>query len=246
MLPIGSAGDVLRAAISEGRRALDVYESLTLISNYGIEVCETRLARSPDEAVAHAEEIGYPVVLKVASPDVLHKSDVGGLAVGLSSPADVRVAYSRLVEAVRSKVPHARLRGVVVQEMVEGGYEAIVGGYVDDQFGPVVMYGLGGVLVELFRDVAFEIAPVTEAEALEMVSRTKSFRVLTGYRGRPRADVGALCRLISRASQMVWELRDVVRELDMNPVFVLPEGSGCKVADARVVLRRPGLAAPTP
>jgi len=228
---------IIKRASSKGRRALDVYESLQLISYCGLNVCKFELARSVNEAVTLAEEIGFPVVLKVSSLDITHKFDVGAVALNLRSSDEVKVAFVRIVENVFKSNPLARIRGVVVQEMVTKGYEVIVGGYIDEQFGPVVMYGSGGLLVELFKDVVFDIAPVTQEEALEMISRTKSHKLLQGYRGGFKADINSLSRLIAKTSEVIWELRNHIKELDLNPVFVLKEGLGCKVADARVVLR---------
>jgi len=228
---------IIKCALSQERRVLDVYESLQLVSCWGLRICKIKLARSVNEAATLAEEIGYPVVLKVASPDITHKFDVGAIALNIRSASEVKAAFVRIVESVFKSNPSARVRGVVVQEMVTEGYEVIVGGYLDEQFGPVVMYGLGGLFVELFKDVTFDIAPVTEEEALEMISRTKSYKILRGFRGGFKADINSLCSMIAKTSNIIWELRDYIKEIDLNPVFVLREGLGYKIADARIILK---------
>jgi len=232
-----SAIKIIERALDQERKLLDVYESFQLISFYELRTCKFKLTRSVQEAVMAAEEIGYPVVLKVSSPDVVHKFDVGAVALNLRNSSEVRTMFIKIIDNVFKNNPSARIRGIIVQEMITEGYEVIVGGYIDEQFGPVVMYGLGGLFVELFKDVVFDIAPLTTAEAFEMISRTKSYKLLQGYRGGFRADISSLSHLISETSKMLWELKDYIKEVDFNPVFVLKEGLGYKIADARIVLK---------
>lgn len=226
--------DILGKAIAE-RRHPTLYEALRFIEAYGLSVARYRLARSADEAVEAAEELGYPVVLKVSSPDVIHKTEVGGVVVGLKGPKDVRRAYDSIVSALKGRVPGARLEGIVVQEMVEGGYEVIVGGLDDPQFGPVVAVGLGGVYVEVFKDVVFELAPISPREALRSIKMLKAARILEGYRGKPPADLYALAEFVSKVSQLIWDYRGRIKELDLNPTFAMAKG--VVAADARVILR---------
>lgn len=225
--------DVLRKAIAE-RRHPTLYEALKFVEAYGLPVARYRLARSADEAVEAAEELGYPVVLKVSSPDVIHKTEVGGVVVGLEGPEDVRKAYDSILSTLKGRVPGARLEGIVVQEMVRDGYEVIVGGLDDPQFGPVVAVGLGGVYVEVFKDVVFELAPITPKEALRSIRMLKAVRILEGYRGKPPADLNALAEFVSKASQLMWDYRGKIKELDLNPTFATPRGA--LAADARVIL----------
>ena len=228
--------EIFDRALGEGRKILTVYESKLAISSYGIPVTEMKLAKSEEDAIEAAKQIGYPVVLKIVSPDVIHKTDVGGVVLGIESEEKLREAYRRVLECVKRRVPGARVQGVLVEEMVEEGVEVIIGGLRDEQFGPVVLFGLGGIFVEVLRDVSYGIAPVDEAEALEMIERTRAYRLLKGYRGRRSCDISALANAISRTSEFLWELREYIAELDLNPVFVLEDGRGLKVADARIVL----------
>lgn len=238
MIPFKSnALRIIKQISKQGRHILDLYESLRLVSYCGLDVCKFGLARSAEEAVALAERIGYPVVLKASSPDITHKFDIGAVTLNVEKSDDVRRAFIRIIENVFKSNPSARVRGIIVQEMITEGYEVIVGGYFDEQFGPVIMYGSGGLLVELFKDVVFDIAPITPKEALEMILRTKSCKLLQGYRGRFKADINSLSRLIAKTSEIIWDFRDYIKELDLNPVFVLREGLGCRIADARIILK---------
>jgi len=226
--------DVLESAFSEGGGLLSLYESLRLVEAYGLPVARYGLAKTEDDAVELAEKLGYPVVLKVSSPDVSHKTDVGGVILGLEDPSEVRAAFRKIVSSVRERAPGARLEGIVVQEMVKGGYEVIIGGLIDPQFGPIVMVGMGGVYAEVYKDVVFELAPLAEEEALEAILRLKGSKILKGYRGRPPADLKALALVLSKTSQLVYELHGKVSELDLNPTFALPDR--VVIADARIVL----------
>ena len=231
-----TAKDILGKALSENRSNLSLYESLRLVESYGIPVAEYGLARTADEAVELAERIGYPVVLKVSSPDVSHKTEIGGVIVGLKSRSDVRDSFRKISDSLSKHSPQAKLEGVVVQKMIEGGYEVIVGGLVDPQFGPVVVVGLGGIFVEVYKDVAFELAPVSPEEALKALGTLKAIKILKGYRGKPPADLESLAEVVSKASNLLWEYKDFIGEMDLNPTFALPRGA--VVADARIILRR--------
>jgi acyl-CoA synthetase (NDP forming) len=182
-----------------------------------------------------AEQLGYPLVAKIVAAEIVHKSDVGGVIVGLESAEDVREAVRALVERVRAI--NARLEGILLQREVRGGIEALVGVTTDPTFGPLVVCGLGGVNVELTRDVAFRLAPVTDVDANEMLDSLRSKPLLDGYRGAPPADRPALIDLIRRISALV-EIVPELRELDLNPVKVSPPGQGCVVVDARMRVGR--------
>jgi acetyltransferase len=191
----------------------------------------TRDARAPsaDEAVAAADRLGYPVVLKADSPNILHKTEAGVVRLGLSDAAQVRTAYAE----VTARAPG----GVLVQEMVADAVEVIVGVTCDEQLGPILLFGSGGVLVEVYQDVALRRCPITLAEAFEMISEVKGARLLQGFRGRPAADVDALAQTLVAISHLGVHLEDELAELDLNPLMVLPAGEGVIAADALVVLK---------
>jgi len=184
-----------------------------------------------EEAVLKAKEIGFPVVLKIVSPDVIHKSDSGGVHVNLKDEESVRYAYREVLENVRSNAPQAKIEGVLIQPYFQGGLEVIVGGLVDQQFGPAVMFGLGGIFIELLKDVSFRVAPFTDEEGLKMIQEVKGFPLLTGYRGREPLDIKELTFFLSKVSRFMMENPQVL-ELDLNPVFLFPKG--LVISDARV------------
>jgi len=219
----------------EGRYVLMEPEAKRLCSEYGIPVPEFRLARSVEEAVRHAEEIGYPVVIKVVSPQVIHKTDVGGVVLNVSNAEQVREAYNRVVENTLRKLPSAEIVGVLVEEQARAGVEVIVGAFKDEQFGQTVMFGLGGVFVEALDDVSFRVAPVSESDAEEMVREIRGYRILEGYRGRPPADLEAIKSIVVNVSRMVMELQEI-REVDLNPIYVYDRGA--VAVDVRVILEK--------
>ncbi|MBI2856142.1 MAG: acetate--CoA ligase family protein [Chloroflexi bacterium] len=227
--------DVLQKARSDGRSVLNEVESKELLNEAGIPVMETRLARSRAEAVRIAQELGLPAVLKIVSPDVVHKSDVGGVKVGLNSARQVQEAYDSIISSVRQAVPSASIQGVSVQKMAPPGVEVIIGASTDPQFGHVVMFGMGGVLVEVLKDVALRLVPLTPRDAREMIREIKSFQILEGYRGAPPSDIGKLEAAILDLSRFL-ESHPEVREVDLNPVFCYPQG--IVAVDARVVLEK--------
>ncbi|HZQ35249.1 MAG TPA: acetate--CoA ligase family protein [Dehalococcoidia bacterium] len=224
---------IIAAARGEGRTLLNEVESKQLLEEAGISTTRARLATSRDEAVAAAQQIGFPVVLKVVSPDIAHKSDVGGVALNLADATAVGDAYDRIMSAVKAAQPNAKVLGVAVQTMAQPGTEVIVGMTKDPQFGPVLMFGLGGILVEVLKDVSFRIVPVSERDADQMIHEIKGFPVLEGVRGQQAADLPALRRLISQVSGFV-ERHPEIDELDLNPVFAYPDGA--LAVDARIVL----------
>jgi acetyltransferase len=200
------------------------------IRSAGLRTPITRVTTSVDEAVAVAGDVGGPVVLKVISASALHKSDVGGVILGVEGTDQVTDAYTR----VRAVVDDAE--GVLVQEFVAGGHEVLIGMAQDPNFGPLVVFGLGGVYVELLEDVAFRIHPLTDVDASEMIRETKGYRLLEGYRGRPRGDIQALEKSLLRVSGLITAIPELV-EMDLNPVKVLPPGEGVCVVDARIRLQ---------
>lgn len=200
---------------------------------YGISVTVFKLAKNEEEAATFAEQIGYPVVLKIVSPDIIHKSDAGGVKVNLKSAAEVRIAYGKILENAKKYDASARIEGVLVQEMAPQSTEVIVGAIKDPQFGQTLMFGLGGIFVELLKDVTFRIAPVTQEDAHEMVISVKAYPLLTGYRNTPPADLDAIITVLLNTSKLVMDHPEI-KELDLNPVMVYEKGA--KTVDARIIL----------
>jgi acetyltransferase len=218
-----------------GRSHLLEPESHELFQDYGFQVAPFHWAHSPEEAAWAAESLGYPVVLKIVSPEVIHKFDVGGVRLNLKTLAEVSQAYRDILAAVASARPEASLQGVLVQRMADKGRETILGMTRDPQFGPLLMFGLGGTYVEIFKDVIFRVAPISEHWAEKMIRELKGFQIFTGYRGEPPADLGAIAQCLERLSQLVLDFPEI-KELDINPLMVFPEGQGAAVLDARVFI----------
>jgi acetyl coenzyme A synthetase (ADP forming)-like protein len=217
--------EIIAAAKAEGREKLTETEVMRVLEAYGIPVAPYRVARSEDEAVAAAEAIGWPVVAKVLSPKIVHKSDAGGVAVGIEDAAELRAAFRRMTDEVprRAGIDPAEVEGVLVQAMVSGGKETIVGMTLDPQFGPVLMFGLGGIYVEALGDVVFRVQPVTDVDAREMVRSIRGVALLEGVRGESPSDLAAVEELLQRISQLVGD-HDAIREMDVNPWIAFPEG----------------------
>ncbi|WP_411086565.1 acetate--CoA ligase family protein [Streptomyces sp. 061-3] len=222
--------DSVRAA---GRSALTAPEGKIVADVYGIAVPGEELAQDVDEAVAFADRLGGPVVLKIVSPDVLHKTDAGGVVVGVEGGAQVRAAFQRIIENVRAYAPDARIDGVQVQQLVPPGQEVIVGAVTDPTFGKVVAFGLGGVLVEVLKDITFRLAPVSADEALSMLDSIGAAEILRGVRGAAPVDRWALAEQIRRVSQLVTDFPEIA-EVDLNPVIAAPDGA--IAADIRILL----------
>lgn len=228
---------LLKQAKQDNRTRLTEIESKELLKEAGIPVIEAELATTKGEAISLSKKIGFPVVLKVSSHDITHKSDVGGVKLGLTNATQVGGAYNEILSSVKRKSPQARIQGISVQKMARSGVEVILGMIKDDQFGPVLMFGLGGILVEVLKDISFRIVPVTKKEAGEMIREIKGYRVLEGYRGQEPADISSLEELIVKVSDFVDKYPQI-KELDLNPVFAYKRGS--IVVDARIILESPG------
>ena len=228
-----SIAKVISNAKSQGRTLLTEIESKQVLAEAGIPVALAVLARDANEASKAAQKAGFPVVLKIVSPDLTHKSDVGGVRLGLESAADTKAAFEDIVAAVKEAQPDARIEGVAVQKMAPTGTEVIVGMSKDPQFGPVMMFGLGGIFVEVLKDVAFRIVPLEPKDASQMIREIKGFPVLEGVRGQPPADLAALEMLILKLSGFV-EAHPEIEELDLNPVFAYSDGA--RAVDARIVI----------
>jgi acyl-CoA synthetase (NDP forming) len=225
--------DPIAAARADGRTLLTEVESKQLLHEAGIRVTVSQLATGADEAAKLAAEAGFPVVLKVVSGDIAHKSDVGGVELNLADADAVRDAYARIMASVKAAAPDATVDGVAVQEMAKPGTEVIIGTTTDPQFGPVMMFGLGGILVEVLKDVAFRIVPLEQRDARQIIREIKAFAVLEGVRGQPGADLEALEGMVLQVSEFVAGHPEVA-ELDLNPVIAYPDGA--IAVDARVVL----------
>lgn len=215
---------------------LTEYDAKRLLEGWGVPVSNEILTANLEGAIAAAEEIGYPVALKIVSPDILHKTDVGAVALRLKDDEELRNAYGRLLERSAKAVPEARIRGVLIQEMVSGGVECMIGVRRDPLFGPLVAVGLGGIYVEILNDVSIRRAPVDRKEAVRMIRELRGFPLLAGSRGRTPKDVDALADMVAKISVMACA-EETLGELDVNPVFVLDDGSGAVIVDALAIRR---------
>ncbi len=225
--------EIISKARAEKRIILTEIEAKQILEEAGINCTSTKLAVSKDQAVALSEETGYPVVLKISSVDITHKSDMGGVKVNLNSREAVETAFDDIMSAANTKHPDANVEGVSVQRMAKAGLEVIMGMTRDPSFGPVLMFGLGGVFVEVLKDVAFRIVPLEKIDASEMVDEIKGKKLLEGYRGQPPVDVPFLEQMLLNLSAFV-EKTDGIAEIDMNPVFAYEDGA--VVVDARMIL----------
>lgn len=224
---------IIEQAISEGRKILLEPEAKAICMEYGIPITKFSVAKNESEAAEFAEKTGFPVVLKIVSQNIIHKSDAGGVIVNLQSKEEVKTAYKKILENAKKYKPDAKIEGVLVQEMAPQATEVIVGSLKDPQFGPTLMFGLGGIFVELLKDVTFRIAPITEQEAAEMIVGVKAFPLLNGYRNTPPADVKAIVNLLLAVSKLVTDHQEI-KELDLNPVMA--DENGAKTVDARIIL----------
>ena len=221
----------------EGRTVLTEYEAKKLLKKAGIPIVATELAKTQKEAVSLSQKIGFPVALKIVSPDVVHKSDSGGVKLNIGSVSQVKSAYSEMMKTISQKYPDAVIQGVTVQKMARPGVEVIVGSSKDPQFGPVIMFGLGGIFVEVLKDVSFRVVPVRRRDADEMLKEIKGYSLLQGYRGKEPSDTAALVEIILKLSQFMEENQQV-KELELNPVFAYAKGA--LAVDARMILEKDG------
>jgi acetyl-CoA synthetase (ADP-forming) len=224
---------IINQAKKENRKALLEPEAKTICMEYGIPVTKFEVALNENEAAKYADEIGYPVVLKIVSPDIIHKSDAGGVMVNLKNPAEVTDAYKKILENVKKYKSDAKIVGILVQEMAPQSTEVIVGAIKDPQFGQTLMFGLGGIFVEILKDVNFRIAPITPDDAKEMITELKAYPLLKGYRNTPPADIDALVNILCNTSRLVMDNPEI-KELDLNPVMAYQKGA--KTVDARIIL----------
>lgn len=224
---------IINQAKKEGRKALLEPEAKTICTEYGIPVTKFKVASNQKEASKFADEIGYPVVLKIVSPDIIHKSDAGGVIVNLKTSLEVTAGYCKILENVKKYKADAKIVGVLVQEMAPNSTEVIVGAIKDPQFGQTVMFGLGGIFVEVLKDVNFRIAPLSDDDAKEMITELKAYPLLKGFRNTPPADIEALVGILCSTSRLVMDNPEI-KELDLNPVLAYQKGA--KTVDARIIL----------
>jgi acyl-CoA synthetase (NDP forming) len=218
-------------------QSLTEYESKILLSEWGIPITKEKIVKSVEEALVAAREIGFPTVLKVMSPQILHKTEADIIRVGIKSEEELRKSYDEIIQNAKKYNPTSEIRGVLIQEMVTGGIETIVGVSQDPQFGPVIMFGLGGIFVEILKDTSLRVAPLTRNDAEEMIQEVKGFKLLRGFRGGPEYDVERIIDVLLKTSKLSIESCNLISEVDMNPLFVFQKGSGVKVVDSRVILK---------
>ena len=235
-MDLETVAEVIRCARSEKRDHLLETEGLEVLAACGFPLPAFRLTRDAEEAASAAEELGFPVVMKVVSPGIVHKTDAGGVILNVKSREEARGAYGRLQDAARRHAPASRVEGVLVVQMAEKGHEMIVGARREPRVGPVVMLGAGGIHVEVYKDVAYRLAPVSNLEARGMLAEVRTARLLNGFRGAPPADVDALVECVERCARLV-EACPEIREMDMNPVRVMERGAGCRVLDIRIGIK---------
>jgi acetyltransferase len=229
--------ETIRVGLAGRHGALTEPEAKRILADYGIPITDEAVATSADEAAEAASRIGFPVVLKIVSPQITHKTEAKGIQLNLTSEAAVRAAYDEIVANARAYRPDAHIEGVLVQEMVPGGLETIVGMSIDRDFGSTIVFGLGGIFVELLRDVAVRHVPLNHWDARQMVREIRSYAILEGARGQPRRDITAVEDVILKLSRLAADLGDLIEEIDVNPLIVLADGAGAKVVDALMVLK---------
>ncbi|MDA4129867.1 MAG: acetate--CoA ligase family protein [Thaumarchaeota archaeon] len=234
---------LISRAKESGRSSLFEFESEKLARAYGIPVEKAGMARTVTEALTISKKIGFPLVMKIVSQDVLHKTDVGGVKIGINSPSEVKSSFTEIIRNVKKHNRTARIEGVYLQKMAPKTYEFVIGGTRDKQFGPTVMFGLGGIYVELYKDVSFRLAPVSDEEAKSMLLEIRAAPLLTGFRDSKPLDLGAIISVIKSVGRMLMDLKDI-DSIDINPLLVYEKA--CKAVDVRVVLTgQPSSASPS-
>ena len=228
---------IIAAALKDGRNSLFELEAKRIFTIHGAPISGDLLAGTADEAVQLAKEIGTEVVLKIVSPDILHKSDAGGVKIKLRTEKEIRQGFKEIIKNAAAFNPKADIRGVLVSSMAKEGVEVIIGTKYDDQFGPIIMYGLGGIMVEILQDVSFRVLPITPTNARRMIEQTKSYPILNGARGKPPLDKKSVRRLLMLCSEIA-EAYPEIHEMDLNPVIVYEKG--LSIVDARIILKSDG------
>ncbi len=217
-----------------GRKILMENEAKEVLGLFGLPVNQVSVIKNIEEAIKKAKEIGYPVVFKILSVDIIHKSDAGGVILDIKDENELKNSYNKILENVKRFNPGARIDGLTLQRMAEPGVELIIGGTKDPQFGPVLMFGVGGIFVELFKDVSFRLVPISKLDAYEMIREIRGFKLLEGYRGKEPVDLKALEELLLKVSNFFYEYKEFVKEIDLNPVVAYPDK--LLILDARINL----------
>ncbi len=223
---------LIEKAKKEKRPLLET-EAKELLKEYGIPVPDFKLIKSEDEITGLAKEINFPIVMKIVSPDIIHKTDAGGVKVGIKDEKKAESAYQEIIFEAKKYNKEARIEGVIVYSMVPQGTEIIIGMMKDPHFGPVVMFGLGGIFVEILKDISFRILPIVERDAREMITEIKGYKILKGARGNPPRDIQAIEKVLMKVSKLTKENPEI-NEIDLNPIFVFEKG--IQVVDARMIL----------
>ena len=225
--------EIFRIAKEEGRDFLFEHEAKDLCSYYDLPVTKITVEKTEEKIVESAKRIGFPIVLKIVSPQILHKSDAGGVLIDIKNETEVREGYQKIIKNIQAFDPSAEITGILIQEMAPWGTEVIVGSTKDPTFGATLMFGLGGIFVEILKDVSFRLAPITKSDAKEMIQEIKAYKILEGVRGKPPSDINAIVEILLKTSDMIIECPEI-SELDMNPVLVYEKDA--KIVDARVIL----------
>jgi len=224
---------IIEKALKEKRASLQIDEAQRICALHQIPTPKYYVAKSVDEAVEKASEIGYPIALKIISPQIIHKSDVGGVILNVGNEMELRTQYEKLTTDIRNKDPSATIAGVMIEEMIHPSIEVVIGGIVDNQFGPAVMFGVGGIFTEVYDDVVFRVAPIDRIDALNMIRGLRGSKILEGTRGEPPADINSIVDVLTRVSNLILEHR-AINQLDLNPVIVFPKG--VYAVDSRMII----------
>ncbi len=225
--------EVFKVAKKDNRNFLYEHEAKELFRLYGMPVTKIHVAKTEDDAVVAATNIGFPIVLKVVSPQILHKSDAGGVIIGVQDEKGIRDGYKKIIQNSKNYKSDAEITGMLVQEMAPMGTEIIVGSTTDPTFGPTIMFGLGGIFVEILKDVSFRVAPIDIVDAREMIKEIKAYKILEGVRGMPPCDQETLADILVKTSNMLMECPEI-KELDMNPILAYPDGA--RIVDGRIIM----------
>ncbi|MDP6459012.1 MAG: acetate--CoA ligase family protein [Candidatus Bathyarchaeota archaeon] len=228
-----AVNEIFKTAEAEGRDFLFEHEAKNLCVLYGLPVTKITVEETEEDVVDAAKKLGFPVVLKIVSPQVIHKSDVGGVLIDIKDEMGVRQGYKTILKNVKAYVPEAEITGILIQKMAPWGTEVIVGSTKDPTFGTTLMFGLGGIFVEILKDVSFRLVPIVRSDAEEMVKKIKAYKILEGVRGKPPSDTEVIVEILLKTSEMLVDCPEI-SELDMNPVLVYEEGA--MVVDARIIL----------
>jgi len=223
---------------SKAFKILPYEQCVEILARYSIPLAKGKIASSPEEAVKITENIGYPVALKVISPQIIHKTNAKVLKLGIRNESELINAYDEIIKNAKQYNPNAEIQGVLVQEMIGSGTEVIVGISRDVQFGPVILFGLGGIFVEVLKDVSLRVLPITRYDAEEMIREIKGYKILEGFRGRPKADIEAIIDILLKVSNLALDLKESILEMDLNPIIVYEEGKGAYVVDVRMFFQR--------